>query len=125
VVTTAQVCEAAGMVRSTFQGWVERGLVVPEARTNAGMKFGVTQAVGVCVAKALFKAERGCTSTHVRKVVRAFSSMTEAELAHQIDNGNTHFVMLNGGKVVLAPGAWDWPDVKEAFDKVSAKMKEE
>jgi len=136
MITSSRVCEIAEVPSTTLADWVAKGFVIPAVPGGVGRgkshRFTVTQAVGVAVAVALSKSERGCSTEHAARVVEAFGKMTESELAARFCRGATHFLFVGRSGHVAMDGPYypdqpvahsvasDLVDVEAIYDRVKA-----
>jgi hypothetical protein len=129
---TADLCALTGVPISTFIEWVAKGVVVPTVRgkvgPGCGHRFDTMRALGVVVAGAVYRSERGCVAPYVTMVVETFAGTREADLREMFRKGRTHFAELGDGRPCLQGAkngpVYDCPNVKELLAALRARLEE-
>lgn len=127
MLTIDDVAAVSGLDPQTLRGWVADGLIEPTERLGEGRgrghRFAVPTAVGLVVAAEVRRSDRGCALAYVGRLVAAFATLTEAELAKALDRDGTHLASVEGGRPVLRGPGYDRPDVRAASDAVKARCR--
>ncbi len=126
MITTNDICEMTGVAPSTLTEWVTAGVITPVVAGGPGRgnsrRFTSMSAVGIAVAVALAKSERGCAPAYVGAVVEAFAAVTGAWLREKFAKGDTHFFAIHQGKPLLTdPRPYELVNVEAIYEQFHAK----
>ena len=101
------IVETVGVSSKTFRNWRELGVVIPARggqRKGDHDRYTIMQAVGIAVVCELIKSDRGCKHAYAKRVVDAFSSVSEDWLQGKLSKGRFGFTGICRGKPEM--GGW-------------------
>jgi hypothetical protein len=121
-----QLSELGNIATRTLHNWMDSDIITPDTPgtkgRGLGCRFDLMKAVGIVVAAAVHQSQRGCVPSYVKVVVDAFAATTEEELLKSFNVDGHYLAAVVQGRPVLRSKSYDWPNVKEAYDKVKMRV---
>jgi hypothetical protein len=116
------------MSTATLAVWCKKGIVVPVGGADQGQgvfrRFTPMQVLGLSVALEIYSGETGCAYSYVKKIIDAFSRMSEHRLLESFAKGDKYFCMVHQDRPLLGGRKYAWPDVKRLYDALQIKIDE-